>query len=382
MTVAGARICLNMIVRDEAVVIERCLRSVLPFIDAWAIVDTGSKDGTREIVRNFLRGHPGELIERPWVDFATNRNQALALAREHGDYAFFIDADDVLEAAADFRFGELGGPGYALEMLAADTRSWVSAVARLDLDWSWQGALHEVLTCTQPHEWQPLPGARIRVIGDGARGRGGLREKYARDADMLRSAIEREPGNARYRLYLAHSLRESGQYAAALAAYRDCCAADLDAEEMYFCKLMIPVLGEHAGMDDADVVAAYLDAFRFRPGRAETFTRLAHFLLKRGRYAEARDYALRACATAPTTDSVLVDAAAYGWRPRDDLVLASFRLGEYEVCVSACREMLADPGLPPGERARVQRNLQRAIDLRDRRDGKAHVNVPRGDTND
>jgi glycosyltransferase involved in cell wall biosynthesis len=102
------RLCLNMIVRDEAPVIERCIRSVLPHIQCWAIVDTGSSDGTQAIVRGLLGGLPGELIERPWVDFATNRNQALELARGYGDYALIMDADDALEGARAFVCGSAG----------------------------------------------------------------------------------------------------------------------------------------------------------------------------------------------------------------------------------------------------------------------------------
>ena len=74
-------ICLNMIVRDEAHVIQRCLRALRPVIDSWVIVDTGSIDGTQGAVCEALVGIPGELYERPWVDFGTNRTQALALAK-------------------------------------------------------------------------------------------------------------------------------------------------------------------------------------------------------------------------------------------------------------------------------------------------------------
>ncbi|HBD39264.1 MAG TPA: family 2 glycosyl transferase, partial [Cupriavidus sp.] len=45
------RICLSMIVKNEAAVIERCLRAVRPHIHAWAISDTGSTDGTQDIIR-------------------------------------------------------------------------------------------------------------------------------------------------------------------------------------------------------------------------------------------------------------------------------------------------------------------------------------------
>ncbi len=357
------RICLNMIVRNEAAVIERCLRSVRPFIDSWAIADTGSTDGTPDIVSAFLRDLQGELIERPWVDFASNRNEALALARKQGDYALFIDADDVLEPEAGFAFGELGGACYSIETIVGGISSWVETLARLDIDWSWQGVLHEVLTAPQDVEWRQLRGVRLGKHGDGARSRVGQHKKYARDAEILRAALECEPGNTRYQFYLAHSLRESGQYAAALDAYRSRSVAGGADEEVYVSKLLIGVLGAHTGMSDAQVVEAYLDAYRFRPQRAESLQRLAHFLIKRGRYAEARDYALIACRSAPTTDTEFVDPAAGGWRAADDLAIASFNLGKREECIQVCTRMLADPQLPASERERVQRNLQAAQTL-------------------
>src|SRR5262249_23581331 len=102
MNAAGQSICLNMIVRNEAPVIRRCLASVRPLIDHWVIVDTGSTDGTQDIIREYLRDLPGELHERPWQNFPHNRNEALALARGRADYTFFIDADELLEIAPDF----------------------------------------------------------------------------------------------------------------------------------------------------------------------------------------------------------------------------------------------------------------------------------------
>ena len=47
------KICLNMIVKNEEPVIERCLATVKPHIDYWVIVDTGSSDNTIKKIKEF-----------------------------------------------------------------------------------------------------------------------------------------------------------------------------------------------------------------------------------------------------------------------------------------------------------------------------------------
>ena len=71
-----------------------------PIISHWVIVDTGSTDGTQDIICEHLRDLPGELHQRPWRDFAFNRSEALHLARQKSDYTLIIDADDTLEIPA------------------------------------------------------------------------------------------------------------------------------------------------------------------------------------------------------------------------------------------------------------------------------------------
>ena len=47
-------VCLCMIVRDEEKVLTSCLQSVLPWIDSWLVVDTGSVDSTPELIQSTL----------------------------------------------------------------------------------------------------------------------------------------------------------------------------------------------------------------------------------------------------------------------------------------------------------------------------------------
>jgi glycosyltransferase involved in cell wall biosynthesis len=50
-------VCLNMIVKNESKVIERCLRSVKGCIDYWVIVDTGSTDDTQKNNNRLSKGY-------------------------------------------------------------------------------------------------------------------------------------------------------------------------------------------------------------------------------------------------------------------------------------------------------------------------------------
>ena len=80
-------VCLCMIVKNEAPVIARCLENARPLISHWAIVDTGSTDGTQDIIRKVMAPKLGKLVEEPpipyadtgFFDYAANRNRALVL---------------------------------------------------------------------------------------------------------------------------------------------------------------------------------------------------------------------------------------------------------------------------------------------------------------
>ena len=75
------------------------LNSVYKIIDYWVIVDTGSTDNTKELIKEYFaeKNIPGELHEKEFVNFGINRTHALKLAKNKADYLFFMDADHVLK---------------------------------------------------------------------------------------------------------------------------------------------------------------------------------------------------------------------------------------------------------------------------------------------
>ena len=86
-----------MIVRDAANTILTTLASVAEISDEIRVLDTGSVDATREVVRAFAERCPGPVLlhEAPWPDdFAAARN--LSVEGAAGDWILWIDADERL----------------------------------------------------------------------------------------------------------------------------------------------------------------------------------------------------------------------------------------------------------------------------------------------
>lgn len=310
-----------MIVKDEAPVIERCLSSVRPFIDSWLIVDTGSTDKTRKLVRRTLAGVPGKLVRRPWVDFGHNRSESLALARGRADYSWVIDADEVFVPDVGWSFPELTADAYALPCLVTGAVMWRTSLLANRLPFHYVGALHE-----QPYVDGPLlgrfglvqlGGAHVQVHLDGARGRGLTREqKSARDVTVLEAALRDDPGNARNQYYLAASLMDAGQPERALVEFEKRARMRGWAEEVYDSLYAVAQLHERLGSPPELVEAAYIAAHVNRPTRAEPLYALACYHQKRGDHESAVRYAQRAVKIPLPTDRLFVEVDVYAWKAR------------------------------------------------------------------
>jgi len=81
-----------MIAKDEEKYLEQCLNSVKDLIDEIIIVDTGSKDKTKEIAKKFN----ATIFDFKWVDdFSAARNESLKHATK--DWILVLDADETID---------------------------------------------------------------------------------------------------------------------------------------------------------------------------------------------------------------------------------------------------------------------------------------------
>lgn len=355
--VPSRRICLNMIVKNEAPVIARCLASVKPWVDHWVIVDTGSTDGTQAIIRDFMAGVPGSLHERPWVNFAHNRNEALELARPQADYLLFIDADEELRVPEGFRWPPLQADGYMLACHMAGIEYQRNALVAARVGWRWEGVLHEYLAAPTHAPWQALAGPYIQVSHDGARARDP--STYLRDIALLEQAVRDQPGNTRNVFYLAQSHRDAGQIESSLHWYRRRAEMGGWAEEQWFAQFQVAVLLERAQAEPSAVRDAYLAAYAARPQRAEPLCELARYHRERAEHALACLYARQAASIPrPTDDILFVDAQVYAWRALDELAVSAYYTPLRELGKAALQQLLAEQRYPTSEQARMEANRQ------------------------
>lgn len=144
---------LCLIVKNEEDVLARCLSCMKGIADEIIIVDTGSKDKTKEIAAQFT----DKIYDFPWCDdFSKARN--FSFSKASMEYVMWLDADDVLTQESqlqlldlkqnlsrdtdivmmkyDVSFDSQGNPTFSY---------FRERIFRRSKNYQWVGAIHEVI---------------------------------------------------------------------------------------------------------------------------------------------------------------------------------------------------------------------------------------------
>lgn len=218
---------LVMPVKDEATNIRAVLEAVKPFVDQWTILDTGSTDGTQDIVREVMAGVPGQLVEQPFIgcsfapdiiDFGATRNRVLDLDLQYGFFdekhrppvfQLMLSGDEYLDHGEELRahLEQHRDSDVDLHFVCVyldGTMSPQGRIFRTGRQWRYVDELHEYPTHPDPDAKKlAVPMARIHhTVSDPERRYAAIWEKHV---PVLKHKLEENPKNERALMYLAQS---------------------------------------------------------------------------------------------------------------------------------------------------------------------------------
>lgn len=271
------RIRLVMNVRDDADVLGRCIDSVLPVISSYLIIDTGSIDNTKEVVKEKLGHLPGELLETEWVSHAHNRTLLLRVANDSdvgdSDFSLMMDSDMTLEIP-DGNVPELTYDMYLIDIYDRGSIYPLPLLTNRKQEWVYGGPAHAYLsavnanaTVGKTRQW----GWKLIDHGGSDNTRPGKLEK---DLANLQLAVAQNPTDARSWYYLAQTYRDLEMWQEAVAAYRFRISLGGWQEEIYSAMLNAGIILTRK-FGTADGLQVLLDTWIHRPTRAEPLRAIA-----------------------------------------------------------------------------------------------------------
>jgi hypothetical protein len=258
-----ARVSATLIVRDESEFVGDCLRSLVGNVDEIVVVDTGSRDNTIEIARQF----PIELRHYRWRDdFSAARN--FAIEQASGDWILYIDADERLDIPDRDAFSRLiFDRGMVAWQLRLHPRIGWTAYAELRLFRNdprirFHGVIHERIhpgvEAVADADGLEIGTCDVRLHHVGYEA--DQRPKNPRNIPLLRDYLSREPSRVYCWWHLGECLRLAGDEDAAIEAWSHGIAT-------------LRALGpKRCGLGDS---AVYLSALKLRHDRGAAIHDLA-----------------------------------------------------------------------------------------------------------
>jgi tetratricopeptide (TPR) repeat protein len=324
------KIILNLMIKNESKIIERCLARTLEHVDAISILDTGSTDNTVELCLTFLEksGKPFKISVEPFKNFGYNRTISFQKARElcnelkwnpETTYAMAVDADMIIKPAAAFKDFKMTVPGYSVIQQNGSLKYYNNRFMQCGYDWKCVGVTHEYWS-GDPTQKIPYEVFNIDDINDG----GCKSDKYERDIRLFTEDLKTDPDNVRTHFYLAQSLKDCGRFNEAIEHYKKRIQLGGWVEEVWHAHYQIAKCYELLQQPE-EMEAWALKAFKFRPQRSEPLYFLLSYFKNRYEHFKAYQYYLKG------KDIPF---------PKDDLLFVEYNtyegLFEYEATILSC----------------------------------------------
>jgi glycosyltransferase involved in cell wall biosynthesis len=358
-----AKTSLTMIVRDEQENLPRALQSVRGLFDEIVVVDTGSADRTIEIARSF----GAKVSEFAWIDdFGAARNAALAQAT--GDYAFWLDADDLMEtrerAKLEVLLGRLrtGDEARAYVVRCAcdpgpDGTGGDTVVDHIRLfplraDVRWTYRVHEQILPALRRAKVPVEWTDVTVRHTGYADQALRARKLDRDTRILQEELAERPDDPFVLFNLGSIAVEREDWTNALGFLQRSLARSAPTDSITR-KLFALIARVHQMTGDtAAALRTCAEGLQLDPEDAELWFRKAVVHRHRGEPAEAEQSWRRILTLRRPEKFASMDQGIYGHLTRRNLAALARERGDVEEARRLWRAVLAEC---PGDREALER---------------------------
>lgn len=271
------RLSVCMIVKDEARNLPRCLRTVKKAADEIVVVDTGSKDRTVEIAREF----GAKLGYFEWCDdFAAARNHALGLAT--GDWILIMDADDELAPGGEEAICALLEHPQPVDIYALATRiacangqeTFIAhpRLFRNHLGLHYANGVHEQLVYADEQPALPQMNTGISVYHHGyLAGETEMAARRERNLRILSAELQRHPDRANIHFFLGKEYRMQQDFEKAVPCFQHALLLCPEASHSFTRLKIFSYLGEALSCVGRaeEALAIYQQGLKDYPGNAE-----------------------------------------------------------------------------------------------------------------
>ena len=341
-----------MIVKNESAIIRSTLENLTSYVKFayWVICDTGSTDGTQDIIKNFFKEKKisGELFQDEWKDFGHNRSLALQRAYESkkADYVLIFDADDAFRG--DFKVPILDKDRYSCKFGYGTDFTWYRPVILNNrIKWKYFGVLHEYVDCIEPN-YQPVSTQIDGKYYIEARTIGGDRnkddKKYQKDAKLLVDALEKETDNglrARYAFYCAQSFRDCSDFANAIKYYLMRTKMGFFDEEIHVSYYNAGKMMVATNYPEDEIEKTFLDGWIAMKDRSECLYELSKYFRLKGNYIKGYLYGnLGRKIPFPSHRVLFLHKDVYDWKLNDETAISAYYIGKHNDSIKLNQKIL------------------------------------------
>lgn len=362
------KLALNFICKNESHVIGKMLDSAKTITDLIVVNDTGSTDGTQDIIRKFGQDNniPTYVFERPFDDFEKSRNHAMQKLRDvvnelnwnpddvHG---YWFDCDETLMIDEKFNKNQFTKDTYMINTFIGQVKYTRNTFFRVSKPFRWYGPVHEFIVCDDKNITSGLAeNIHVDVKMTGASWQGDISDKYLSHAHTLEKYINKDRTDPRWIFYTAQSYHDSAsstnkeendeRLRRSLKYYKERTQrTDGYYEEIYYSQFRVGSIMTNLEEPWSLTHQELLKAYAIDPMRGESIKIIIDYYLRIGEWHLAYLYTKFAKVNfhgknPNPTRLLFVDEALYVWRFLEAHAAACFYCGKKDEAKTTFNEII------------------------------------------